>query len=92
VVISLACWHCCVAGRSGVLASPTVMLTYQHARDMTKCALVAQTRTKGLPKQLFKQLVVKTLYNISEFSYKLIRFLLNSSIVKSDNEIGNFSY
>ena len=29
---------------------------------------------------------------ISEFSYKLIRFLLHSSIVKSDNEIGKFSY
>ena len=29
---------------------------------------------------------------ISEFSYKLIKFLLDSSIVKSDNEVGNFSY
>ena len=31
-------------------------------------------------------------FPISEFSYKLIRFLLNSSVVKSDNEIGKFSY
>ena len=31
-------------------------------------------------------------FPISEFSYKLIRFLLHSSIVKSDNEIGKFSY
>jgi hypothetical protein len=29
------------------------------------------------------------LFPISEFSYKLIRFLLNKSTVKSDNEIGN---
>ena len=32
---------------------------------------------------------VYTFFPISEFSYKLIRFLLYSSIVKSDNEIGN---
>jgi len=31
-----------------------------------------------------------TFFPISEFSYNLIRFLLHSSIVKSDNEIGNF--
>ena len=31
-------------------------------------------------------------FTISEFSYKLLRFLLNSSVVKSDNEIGKFSY
>ena len=35
---------------------------------------------------------VITFFPISEFSYRLIRFLLNSSIVKSDNEIGKFSY
>ena len=29
---------------------------------------------------------------ISEFPYMLIRFLLHSSLVKSDNEIGKFSY
>ena len=29
---------------------------------------------------------------ISEFSYKLIGFLLNCSMVKSDNEIETFSY
>ena len=31
---------------------------------------------------------VITFFLISEFSYKLIRLLLNSSIVKSDNEEG----
>ena len=31
-------------------------------------------------------------FPIYEFFYKLIRFLLNSSIVKSDIEIGKFSY
>ena len=31
-------------------------------------------------------------FPISKFSYKLIRFLLNSSIVKSDNEMGKFFY
>ena len=35
---------------------------------------------------------VITFFPISEFSYKLIRFLLHSSIVKSDNEIGKFFY
>ena len=34
---------------------------------------------------------VITFFLISEFSYKLIRFLLNSSVVKSDYEIGKFS-
>ena len=29
---------------------------------------------------------------ISEFSYMLIRFLLHSSLVKSDNKIGKFSF
>ena len=32
------------------------------------------------------------LFPISEFFYKLIRFLLHSSVVKSENEIGKFSY
>ena len=31
-------------------------------------------------------------FPISEFPYILIRFLLHSSLVKSDNEIGKFSY
>ena len=35
---------------------------------------------------------VSTFFPISEFFNKLIRFLLHSSIVKSDNEIGKFSY
>ena len=36
---------------------------------------------------------VTIFFPISEFSYKLIRFLLiRSSVVKSDNEIGKFSY
>ena len=30
-------------------------------------------------------------FQISEFSYKLIRFLLNKSIVESDNKIGKYS-
>ena len=34
---------------------------------------------------------VITFFPISEFSCKLIRFLLHSSIIKSDNEIGKFS-
>ena len=29
-------------------------------------------------------------FPISEFSYKILTFLLNSSMVKSDNEIGKF--
>ena len=37
-------------------------------------------------------LPVITFFPISEFSYKLIRFLLNSSIIKSDNEIEKNSY
>ena len=35
---------------------------------------------------------VITFFPILEFSYKLIRFLLHSAIVKSDNDIGKFSY
>ena len=35
---------------------------------------------------------VITFFRISEFYYKFIRFLFNSSVVKSDNEIGKFSY
>ena len=31
-------------------------------------------------------------FPISEFSYKLIRFLVNSSVVKFNNEIGKFFY
>ena len=38
-----------------------------------------------------KYLSFITFFPISEFYYKLIRFLLHSSIVKSDNEIGKFS-
>ena len=33
-----------------------------------------------------------TFFPISEFSYKLIRFLLHNSVIKSDNEIGKVSY
>ena len=33
---------------------------------------------------------VITFFPISEFSYKLIRFLLHSPVVKSDNEMGKF--
>ena len=35
---------------------------------------------------------VISFFPISEFSYKLIGFLLHRSVVKSDNEIGKFSY
>ena len=31
-------------------------------------------------------------YHFLKFSYKLIRFLLNSSIINSDDEIGKFSH
>ena len=31
-------------------------------------------------------------FPISEFSYELIRFLLHSSVIKSDNKIGKFPY
>ena len=37
-------------------------------------------------------LPVITFFPTSEFPYMLIRFLLHSSLVKSDNEIGKFSY
>ena len=35
--------------------------------------------------------VCNNFFSISEFSYKLIRLLLNSSVVKSDNEMSKFS-
>ena len=36
--------------------------------------------------------ICNNFFSISEFSYKLIRLLLNSSVVKSDNEMSKFSY
>ena len=35
---------------------------------------------------------VMTFFPVSESSYRLIRFLLHSSVVKDDKEVGKFSY
>ena len=37
---------------------------------------------------LFRYQIFKSYFSVVNFSYFVIRFLLNSSIVKSDNEIG----
>ena len=45
-----------------------------------------------VPKLHWPSPPVIAFFPISKFSYKLVRFLINSSIIKSDNEIGKFSY
>ena len=57
--------------------------------------LIVYHKTKLGGNRVQKTLAESVCYHffpISEFSYKLIRFLLHRSIVKSDNVIGECSY
>ena len=68
----------------------TFVLIFVCKHDTLRKPLL--TICQNLPKCERLSPPVITFFPISEFSYKLIIFLFHSSMIKSDNEIGKFSY